>query len=229
MRFRRRYSVRMALSSATALSRAGEDPRADLRAGVTTLGFALSARWLIALLLLGGGVLVGAQRPLSQQEWLVLVQARAFLEVVLAAVTTAGAFALTRGSDGRTAEGGFGLRMLALADLAFVFSWSLEAPLLPPAGAARLIAMTAVLHACFAYGALRYIGGVCTLTGEAVAGAFARAAGWAFIVATVLALGSAPPVAWIALGLTVPVTNPALPVIILVTIAVTLRARRALS
>lgn len=219
----------MAYSSATALSRTGEDPRADVRAGVTTLGLALSARWLIAILLLTGAVLVGDRSPLSQQQWLILVQGRAFIEVVLAAVTTAGAFALTRAPDGRTARGGSGLRMLALGDLALVFSWSLEAPLLPPFAAARLVAMTALVHACFAYGALRYIGGLCSLVGEVGASAWARASGWAFLVAAVLALGSVSPAAWVALGLTVPVTNPALPVIVVVTIAVTLRARRALA
>lgn len=219
----------MALSSATALTRAGDDPGADLRAGVTTLGLALSARWLIALLLLSGGMLVGAARPLSHGQWLVLLQGRAFLEVVLAAVTTAGAFALTRGSDGRTLPGGFGLRALALLDLCVVFGWSLEVPLLSPAAGARLVALTALVHACFAHGALRYIGGLSTLRGAPGAGAWARAAGWAFLVATALALGSAPPLAWIVLGLTVPLTNPALPAIVLITIWVTLRARRALT
>lgn len=218
----------MSLSSASALSRSGEDPRADVRAGVTTLGLALAARWLIAILLLTGGVLVGDRTPLSQQEWLLLLGGRAFVDVVLAALTTAGAFALTRAPDGRTAEGGLGLRMLALADLALVFSWSLEAPLLPPFAAARLLATTALVHACFAFGALRYIGEVSARHGDVAAGALSRAAGWAVLVAAVLALGSVSPAGWIALGLTVPVTNPVLPVIVAVTIVVTFRARRAL-
>jgi hypothetical protein len=219
----------MAFSSATALSLPAEDPRAEIRAGAVTLGLALSARWLIAVLLLTGGVFVGNRAPLSEQDWLVLVQGRAFVDVVLAAVTAAGAFALTRAPDGRTARGGLGLRLLALADLGLVFSWSLEAPLLPPYAAARLVAMTALIHACFAYAALRHLGELCAAVGELGAGAWARAAGWAFLVAAVLALGSAPPLAWIALGLTVPVTNPALPVVVVVAIGVTLRLRRALS
>lgn len=219
----------MAFSSAHAISLPAEDPRAEIRAGALTLGFALSARWVIAMLLLTGGVLVGSRAPLSQQDWLLLVQGRAFVDVVLAAVTTAGAFALTRAPDGRTATGGLGLRLLAVADLALVFSWSLEAPLLPPFAAARLVAMTALIHGCFAYAALRHIGGLAASAGSIGAAAWARAAGWAFLVAAVLALGSTTPAAWVALGLTVPVTNPALPVIIVVAIAVTLRVRRALS
>lgn len=220
----------MAFSSASAVSQPSLDPRAEARIGVTTLGIALSARWLVAVLLLVGGVVVGKQGALSQNDWLVLVQARAFVDVVLAAVTTAGAFAFTRTQEGKSvAHDGLGLRVLALADLALVFSFALESPILAPAASARLVAITALVHASFAYVALRHLGGVCASAGEHGASAWARAAGWAFLVAAVLALGSASPGAWIALGLTVPLTNPALPAIIFIALYVTLRARRALS
>lgn len=220
----------MAFSSATALSNPATDPRAEARLGATTLGVALTARWLIALLVLAGGLFVGQQGSLSHDHWLVLVQGRAFVEVVLAAVTAAGAFTLTRVPDGSgTTTEGTGLRLFALADLALAFSWALEAPLLAPFATARLIALTALVHAGFAYVALRYLGAICSRAEAYGAAAWARAGGWAFLVAAVLALGSAPPGAWIALGLTVPVTNPALPAIIVVGLYVTMRVRRALT
>lgn len=228
-RGRDRYNDIMAHTSAAALSEPALDRHADARVGLTMLGIALSARWLIALLLLSGGVLVGNQGTLSQHDWLILVQGRAFVDVILAAVTTAGAFAFTRGPHGIMTPGGFGLRLLALADLSFAFSLALESPLLPPFASARLVAMTALVHASFAYVALRHLGGVCARAGEHGASAWARAGGWAFVVASVLALGSTSPEAWVALGLTVPMTNPALPAVILVAVYVTLRARRAVA
>ena len=165
----------MAFTSAAAVSDPAREPRADARIGFTTLGLALSARWLIALLLLSGGVMVSAHEPLSSHDWLLLVQGRAFLEVVLAAMTTAGAFAATRAANGSTTRGGAGLRLLALADLGLVFSWALEGPLLPPFASARLVAITALVHASFAYVALRHLGAVCARAGEHGASAWADA------------------------------------------------------
>ncbi len=218
----------MALTSAAAPTGRLFDPAGDARMGVTVLGLALGARWLVATLLLGGGVFVGSRQPLSHYDWLLLVQGRAFVDVVLAAVTTAGAFAATRIRVRATTSAGFGLRLFALLDLAFAFAWALDGALLPPYVAARLVAITALVHAAFAYLALRHLGAVCARAGAHGASAWARAGAWAFVVAALLALGSSPAGAWIALGLTVPVTNPALPVIVVVSIYVTLRARHAL-
>jgi hypothetical protein len=202
-------------------------PRAELRAGLTLAGLALSARWLLGCLVLLGAGLSGGLEALGISGWLALVSGRAMAEAGLAAATAVGAFLITRhplpevlrSSDGA-------VRLAVLADVSLTSLFALEMALFG-AASPDLVALVALTHATSAFLLLRRFAMTCALGGVLVSASWARVAGWTIVLATMLSLAGATPTAWVVLGLTVPVTSIALPPAFAVVLLVTLRARRA--
>jgi hypothetical protein len=201
--------------------------RAELRAGLTVAGLALSARWLLSCLVLLGAGLAGGLETLGVSGWLALVSGRALAEAALAAAAAAGAFAITRhplpgvlrSSDGA-------LRLAVLSDASLTSLFALEMALFG-AASPDLVALVALTHATSAFLLLRRFAVTCAVAGVLVSASWARAAGWTIVLATMLSLAGATPAAWVVLGLTVPVTSIALPPAFAAVLFVTLRARRA--